>query len=72
MSQDPIGRKQEVIARAGLGLAFFIFLLASIATLEAGARPIVPMILGAIAGWCLWGAIFASKEVAVFLGRWFP
>jgi hypothetical protein len=65
-------KRKEVMARAGLVLAFFIFLISTVAAFQSGAQPVVTVVLGIITVFCLWAAIFASERVAVTLGRWLP
>ncbi len=71
MSEEP-SRKEVVLARAGLVLAFFVFVLASVAAFQSGARPVVTVALGIVAVFCLWAALFESKRIVVILGRWLP
>ena len=72
MSQVTARKRDAIIARAGLLLAFFVFLIAAIAAFQSGARPVVTVVVGIIAVFCLWTAIFANQRIAILVGRWLP
>lgn len=72
MILDPQKSKQEVLARAGLVLSFFVFMLIAVAAFSTGASGFVVLVLSVCAILSLWAAIFASQKVALVLGRFFP
>ena len=72
MSQDTQKSKQEILARAGLVLSFFMFMLGAIVAFSSGASSFVVLGLSVCAALLLWAAIFASQKVALVLGRFFP
>jgi hypothetical protein len=72
MSQDTQKSKQEVLARAGLILSFFIFMFCAVVAFSSGASGFVVFVLSVCAVLLLWAAIFASQRVALVLGRFFP
>ena len=72
MSQDTQKSKQEVLARAGLILSFFMFMLGAVVAFSSGANSFVVLFLSVFAALLLWAAIFASQKVALVLGRFFP
>ena len=72
MPQTTVRKKDEIIARAGLVLAFFVFLIAPISAFQSGAKPVVTVVVGIIAVFFLWAAIFASQRIAILIGRWLP
>lgn len=72
MSQDHQKSKQEILARAGLLLSFFMFLLGAGVAFFSGASVLIVLVLGISALMLLWAAMFASQKVALFMGRLFP
>lgn len=72
MIQDTHKSKQEVLARAGLVLSFFIFMLVAVAAFSTDASGFVILVLSVCSVLSLWAAIFASQKVALVLGRFFP
>lgn len=72
MSQDAQKSKQEVLARTGLVLSFFMFMLVAVVAFASGASGFVVSVLSVCAALLLWAAIFASQKVALVLGRFFP
>lgn len=72
MIQDTRKSKQEVLARAGLVLSFFMFILVAIVAFSSGASGFVVLALSVCAALLLWAAIFASQKVVLILGRFFP
>lgn len=72
MPQTPVRKKDEIIARAGLLLMFFVFLIAVLSAYHSGANRVVTAVFGVIAVICLWAAIFASHRIAILVGRWLP
>jgi hypothetical protein len=72
MTQDTQKSKQEVLARAGLILSFFMFIIVIVVAFSSGASSFVVLVLSICAALLLWAAIFASQKVALVLGRFFP
>ncbi len=72
MSHDTQKSKQEVLARAGLILSFFMFIIVAVVAFSSGASGFVVLVLSVCAALLLWAAIFASQKVALVLGRFFP
>ena len=72
MSQDAQKSKQEVLARTGLVLSFFMFMLVAVVAFSSGASGFVVLVLSVCAALLLWAAVFASQKVALVLGRFFP
>ena len=72
MSQDTQKSKQEVLARVGLVLGFFMFMLSAVVAFISGASALVIVMLSVCTGLTLWAAMFAGQKVALFLGRFFP
>ena len=72
MSQDTQKAKQEILARAGLVLSFFMFMLGAVVAFSSGASGFVVLILSICAALLLWAAMFASQKAALVLGRLFP
>ena len=72
MSQGAQKSKQEVLARSGLVLTFFVFMLCAVVAFFSGAPALVVVILSVCAGLMLWAAMFAGNKVVLFLGRFFP
>lgn len=72
MPQTTVRKRDELIARTGLVLAFFVFLIASISAFQSGVKPVVTVVVGFIAVFCLWAAVFASQRIAILVGRWLP
>ena len=72
MSQDHQKSKQEILARAGLMLSFFMFLLGAVVAFFSGASVLIVLVLSISALLLLRAAMFASQKVALFMGRLFP
>jgi hypothetical protein len=72
MHQDTQKSKQEVLARAGLVLGFFMFMLSAVVVFNSGASALVVVLLSVCVGLTLWAAMFAGQKAALFLGRFFP
>ena len=65
-------KKVEIIARAGLVLAFIVFLIAAILVFQSDAKPVVKVVFGIVAVFYLWAAIFARQRIAILVARWLP
>ena len=72
MPPTPVRKKDEIIARAGILLVFFVFLIAFLSAYHSGANRVVTAVFGVIAVFCLWAVIFASRRIAIFVGTWLP
>lgn len=72
MSRDTRKSNQVILARVGLVLSFFVFMLAAVVAFSSGVSSIVVLVLSVCAGLLLWAAIFAGSKVALILGRLFP
>lgn len=72
MSQTTVRKKDEIIARAGLLLVFFVFLIVVLSAYYSDANRVVTAVFGVIAVFCLWAAVFSSRRIAILVGRWLP
>ena len=72
MSQTTVRKKDEIIARAGLLLIFFVLIIAALSAFHSDANPVITAFFGIVAVFCLWTAIFANHRIAILVGRWLP